>query len=99
MVVGREPHITHTVLRLLNGQPGWRAVGALTDAEAEHLFRRSPADLVLIGGGVDEASEIQLQARCRQIKCDTRFVRHYGGGSGLLFGEIRHALEVEDGNK
>jgi hypothetical protein len=95
LVVGRHPEIMETVLRLLASQPGWSAEGARTDEEAMDKFRSAHFDLVLIGGGVAPASEDRLRADFMQLRPDVKMVRHYGGGSGLLFNEVRQALALE----
>jgi len=38
LVIGRHKQIMQTVLRLVNGQEGWSATGALTDSEAKIRF-------------------------------------------------------------
>ena len=93
LVIGRHPQIMETVLRLLNGQPDWQAQGALTDDHAQQLFYSATFHLVLIGGGVDDESERKLRDTFVALRPETRIIRHFGGGSGLLFNEIRQALE------
>jgi hypothetical protein len=84
--------VMETVLRLINGEPGWKAEGALTDTEAEMKFKASKFDLVLIGGGVEAISERNLKTEFEKINPQIKVVRHYGGGSGLLFNEIEEAM-------
>lgn len=93
LVVGRHEKIMETVLRLINGQPGWKANGALTDDEAIRHYSQQSFDLVLIGGGVEESSEALLMARFKSYNAEVKMIRHYGGGSGLLFNEIEEALK------
>lgn len=93
LVIGRHAQIMETVLRLLRSQPGWHAAGALTDEEAQRLFASQPFDLVLIGGGVAETSEALFRNEFVARHPDIKIIRHYGGGSGLLFNEIRHAFQ------
>jgi hypothetical protein len=50
--------------------------------------------LVLIGGGVDEESERKLKAEFEKVNAQIKIIRHYGGGSGLLFNEINEALLI-----
>ncbi len=93
LVIGRHQQIMETVLRLLNGQDGWRAMGALTDSEAKVKFVETKFDLVLIGGGVEEKSEQQLRLEFEKTNPLIKIIRHYGGGSGLLFNEIQEAMK------
>lgn len=92
LVIGRHSQILETVLRLINAQQAWKAIGALTDHEAREKFRRDKFDLVLIGGGVEEESERSLRNEFEKIDPQIKIIRHYGGGSGLLFNEISEAI-------
>ncbi len=94
LVLGRHAQIMETVLRLINGQPKWKAEGALTDAEAKTKFENGNFDLVLIGGGVEEKSERELSIVFKEKNPEVKIIRHYGGGSGLLFNEIEEALNT-----
>jgi hypothetical protein len=93
LVIGRHAEIQQTILRLLNGQPGWHAAGALTDEEAVKAFSAQLFDIVLIGGGVDESSEAKLVIGFKNQQPSIKIVRHFGGGSGLLFAEIMEAIK------
>ncbi|MFM7853889.1 MAG: hypothetical protein ACKO96_18685 [Flammeovirgaceae bacterium] len=95
LVIGRHQQIMETVLRLLNNQEGWEAVGALTDDEALEKFTTHNFDLVLIGGGIEEPSEEKLRVAFAKHRPQARVVRHYGGGSGLLFNEIKETLGLK----
>jgi hypothetical protein len=93
LVIGRHAEINETVVRLLNNENGWHASGALTDHDAIRKFEKQNFDIVLIGGGVTEESERELITNFNRTKPSVKIVRHYGGGSGLLFAEIREALK------
>lgn len=93
LVIGRNHDIQQTILRLLNSQPGWKASGAVTDEEAVQVFSEQAFDIVLIGGGVNESSEANLTAGFKTRQPDVKIVRHYGGGSGLLFAEVMEAIK------
>lgn len=80
--------ILETVLRLIRSNENWNATGALNVKEAIHLIESRQFDLVLIGSGLDEAHEELLFGYTKTVPV----VHHYGGGSGLLFGEIYEAL-------
>lgn len=92
LIIGRNALILETVLRLINSQPSYHGSGATTDEEALKLFERNAFDLVLIGGGVDVSSETMISEMFRKKNPSIKIIRHYGGGSGLLFNEIQEAL-------
>jgi DNA-binding NtrC family response regulator len=93
LIIGRHQQIMETVLRLINSQPEWKASGAMTDTEAIEKFKTRDFQLVMIGGGVSEESELKLSHEFKKLNQKIKIIRHYGGGSGLLFNEIR---EVEE---
>jgi len=99
LVIGRHAEIMETVLRLLNSTPDWEAVGALEDEQAIEVFQQRRFDLVLIGGGVNSESEAKLRAIFTFQNPLIRIVQHFGGGSGLLFAEIRAALSAQQEGK
>ncbi|WP_413665920.1 hypothetical protein ACEN9X_15060 [Mucilaginibacter sp. Mucisp86] len=92
LVIGRHPEILATVVRLVNNNPDWNATGCLSDEEAIAAFPMQDFKLVLMGGGVDEASERKLNEYFRAEKPEIKVVQHFGGGSGLLSAEIFGAL-------
>ncbi len=92
LIIGRHPQIMETVVRLIESQRGWSAKGALTDEEALAIFQQENFDLVLFGGGVEESSEQKLKEKFLMKDPAIKIIRHYGGGSGLLFNEIHEAL-------
>jgi len=92
LVLGRNPEITEVILRLINGTNNWQAIGALTDEDALSLFEQQPFDIVLVGSGVNEESLNLLEARFIIKNPSIKIIKHYGGGSGLLFNEIMEAL-------
>jgi len=93
LVIGRHPEILATVVRLVNNNPDWNATGCQTDDEAIRAFDEQAFTLVLLGGGIEPASEDQLCVYFRNCNPEIRIVQHYGGGSGLLAAEIFEALK------
>lgn len=92
LIIGRHPEILQTVIRLINNNPEWNAIGAGTDDEALLAFNTHPCKLVLFGGGIEKESEDNLRAAFKTLNPNVIIVQHYGGGSGLLFAEIYEAL-------
>jgi DNA-binding NarL/FixJ family response regulator len=92
LVIGRHTEILEVILRLINGEPNWKAIGALADDEAIALFNEQLFDIVLIGGGVNDESIATLTDRFKAKNPLIKIIKHYGGGSGLLFNEIQEAL-------
>jgi DNA-binding NarL/FixJ family response regulator len=97
LVIGRHAEIMQTVLRLIHQNPDWEAKGALTDEEAIQLFAEHNFDLVLLGGGVESASEQKFRDIFTAQNPKIKIIQHFGGGSGLLSNEIQHALAENSG--
>ena len=94
LAIGRHPEILQTVVRLVNNNPDWACTGVMTDEEALAAFAAGHYRLVMLCNGITPESEEKLCAAFREHNPDIIIVQHYGGGSGLLTGEIRQALGV-----
>jgi hypothetical protein len=92
LVICRHPEILATIVRLINSKPEWQG---LSDEEATKIFLEKDFDVVLIGAGVNLESERYLRQTFEKKNPAVKIIQHYGGGSGLLFGEIHQALTKE----
>jgi DNA-binding response OmpR family regulator len=94
LVIGADPSILATVLRLLNDHKPTRYMAAGADGPnaAKQLFTAQPFDLVLMTNGIDQQQTKELAAWFRTHKPGIPVIQHYGGGSGLLFGELNYFL-------
>lgn len=94
LVVCVHEAIRATILRLLhNHNPQWVAAGAANANEAKELAGQKKFDIVLLGNGLKEQEEADLISYFASTNSLTKLIRHYGGGSGLLFGEIYQVLQ------
>lgn len=93
LVVGRNPEIVTTVVRLINNNPAWNATPALTDLDAISLFQSRPFTLVLFGGGIEPGFDAMLRKAFIAHNPQITIIQHYGGGSGLLATEINMAID------
>jgi DNA-binding NtrC family response regulator len=93
LIIGRNPEILKTVVRLVNQNAQWNGQGVLTDEEALTIVQTQPFNLILLTNGIEEASEIKLRQAFASQQPNAIIIQHYGGGSGLLSGEIQQALE------
>ncbi|MEH6306406.1 hypothetical protein RYH73_12185 [Olivibacter sp. CPCC 100613] len=88
LVICTNPAILSTILRLINKESNWNATGIDNVQEACLMRKTRPLDLVLMGAGLSPEEEDQLIKELAPINC----IRHYGGGSGLLYAEILSVL-------
>jgi len=93
LVIGRHREILDVLFRLINQHPDWEGNSASRDEEAMALFHENRYDLVLLSSGIEEESEHKLREFFMQQNPESIILQHYGGGSGLLTGEILQALE------
>jgi len=92
LYIGRDTEITTVMTRLLNARTEWKGICVCTDEEAINICQTNEIDLVLLGNGIDAACEKALRVRLTGLKPNLKIIQHYGGGSGLLYGEIMSAL-------
>lgn len=92
VAVCTKPDILKVILRLINANENWEAIGSSSGSEAIDLLLGSQFDLLLIGSGLTEAEEGNLMEYVQSNFPDVRIIKHYGGGSGLLSAEIYQAL-------
>jgi hypothetical protein len=100
LVIGKDPDILKTVLRLLNDfkKADYRAAGTTDVAEGRRLFEQGDIDLVLLTNGLNEVTTGELRSYFLDRKPGIHVLQHYGGGSGLLFNEITYSLQSKTGS-
>lgn len=92
LVICANEEILKVILRLINTNDGWEAVGKSTIQETVDALLIDHFAMLLIGSGFSEAEEQQLEQYVGDRYPSLRVSKHYGGGSGLLFAEIFQAL-------
>jgi DNA-binding NtrC family response regulator len=99
LVICNNEEILKTILRLINSNQNWEAIGTGADEKAIEFFHQHFFDLVLLGSGISNESENKLRKIFRHQNPQIRIIQHFGGGSGLLSNEIEAALDNnENGN-
>jgi len=92
LVIGRHPDILETVVNLINKNTDWSGTGVLTDQEAITSAEKNEFNIILLTNGIDDCSEQILRRLLVKNNPEAILIQHYGGGSGLLYSEILHAL-------
>jgi len=92
LYIGRDTQITNVMNRLLNARPEWKGLCVCTDEEAISILKTQEVDIVLLGNGINPACEKALRENINALKPGIKIIQHYGGGSGLLYGEIMTVL-------
>ncbi len=94
LVLCNHPEIKDTILRLLSGEADWNAEAAINAEEA--LQAKGNYDVILLGSGFSLGADKTLCEKLQRQHPRARIIEHYGGGSGLLFGEIRAASRQDN---
>ncbi|HWV72664.1 MAG TPA: hypothetical protein VN040_13140 [Pseudosphingobacterium sp.] len=89
MVICKNIGILQTIIRLINQNDIWNGVAADCFDTALLLAKDYHFDLILLGAGLDQEEEDQLT---KVFGEESVCIKHYGGGSGLLYSEIQQAL-------
>jgi hypothetical protein len=92
LVLAANAEILKVILRLINANEAWSAFGVGSVPEAVESLLSGKVDLLLVGAGFSEEEELSITEFVQTEKPEIRVVKHYGGGSGLLFAEIYLAL-------
>lgn len=93
LVLCCHPGILETLVRLIEKSGEFKASPVATAEEALNRFSAGAFDLVLMGAGLAPEAEQQLEEELNKINPETPVIYHFGGGSGLLFAEIKAGLD------
>jgi hypothetical protein len=93
LVVGRNPEILNKVLELIDKNTPYTAAGALTDDEAINLFSTEIFNIILLCQGIEPSADKKLRHIFNSGNPGIKIIQHFGGGSGLLYNELRAAIE------
>ncbi len=94
LVVGRHQDTLQKVLTLINGNENWLGKGCITDEKAIEMFNEHSFDLILLGGGIEVESGINLRKLFTEQKPEIIFLQHFGG-INTLAADISAALPKE----
>ncbi|GGC57397.1 hypothetical protein GCM10011387_08760 [Pedobacter quisquiliarum] len=92
LVVCVNQDILKVIVRLINANENWAAVGKSSLPDAIDALLANHFELLLIGSGFTESEEQGMADYVQNTIPDLRIAKHYGGGSGLLSAEIYQAL-------
>lgn len=93
LVMCCHPGILETLIRLIEKSGEFKATPAATAEEVLNCFSTGAFDLVLMGAGLAPEAEQELKRDLHKINPETPVIYHFGGGSGLLFAEIKQGLD------
>lgn len=93
LVMCTHPGILATLIRLIEKSGEFTVCAAANAAEALNSCRSRTFDLVLMGAGLAPEAEQDLERELKELRPETPVIYHFGGGSGLLFTEIKQGLD------
>lgn len=91
LIVCKHQEIAATIARLIDTVAQWRATVALCAEAALNTCTDKKFDVILIGSGISQTEEDNIRTYLEANNTETPVVKHYGGGSGLLYAEIYQA--------
>jgi len=92
LILGKNQPILEILLRLVNANENWSAVGFNDEKLAQDYFLLNNVDFVLLSSGIEDSIEKEFSAFCLKAHPDVEVIEHFGGGSGLLQSEIYDRL-------
>lgn len=92
LILGKNQSILEILLRLVNANEDWNAVGFNDEKQAQDYFLENKPDFVLLSSGIEDHIEKDFTAFCIKNHPDIEVIEHFGGGSGLLQSEIYDRL-------
>ena len=92
LVVCCHQEISATIIRLIDKDEEMTGTAVASPEAAVSSFTSRTFDLVLIGAGLAPEAEKQLETELKKLAPSIPVIYHFGGGSGLLYTEIKQAL-------
>lgn len=92
LILGKNQPILEILLRLVNANENWNAVGFNHEELAQDYFLKNKPDFVLLSSGIEKNIEKEFTEFCLEAHPDVEVIEHFGGGSGLLQSEILDRL-------
>lgn len=92
LILGKNQPILEILLRLVNANENWSAVGFSDEELAKDYFLQHKVDFVLLSSAIEDHIEKEFAAFCLKAHPGVEVIEHFGGGSGLLQSEIYDRL-------
>lgn len=91
LVIGANADILEVLHRVINNQTQWKAQTIQPTIDSWPVTLPN-LKLVLLSSGLTEAQEQHIRQTVQTQWPTVPIVQHYGGGSGLLFSELKQYL-------
>jgi hypothetical protein len=92
LILGKNQPILEILIRLVNANENWNAVGFNDEKLAQDYFLLNNVDFILLSSGIEDHIEKEFSAFCLKAHPEVEIIEHFGGGSGLLQSEIYDRL-------
>ncbi|WP_430896026.1 MULTISPECIES: hypothetical protein [unclassified Paraflavitalea] len=93
----KDPEIGAVMKRLLEQEEGWTCISCTCPESVSMLLEKNTQiDAVLVGSGLSDEEEQNIQQQVASLNSFIPIVHHYGGGSGLIWAEIKSALGIKN---
>lgn len=96
LILGKNQAILEVLIRLVNANENWNAIGFNDENLAHDYFLKNKLDFVLLSSGIEDHIEKSFTSFCIETQPEVEVIEHFGGGSGLLQSEIYHRLYLKN---
>ena len=94
LVAGKNDQVTGAVIRTLATYPEFSADSVNTASKVEKQLDSEKWDVLLICGGFTPQEEEGFYELKKEKFPELILIEHYGGGSGLIYAELKQALNI-----
>ena len=93
LVLSANAEILKVILRILNKRENWNADGLDNFDNVLEKYQEKNFDVVIYDVGITAEKGAELHTEFQKSNADVKTIWHYGGGSGLLFNEIKSSIK------
>ncbi|MFN8416653.1 MAG: hypothetical protein U0U66_10000 [Cytophagaceae bacterium] len=91
LIIGNNVEIVEVLLRLINKSKEYSA-SAVIYHQKDFNLSETNVDLILLSSGLSLEEEQEIKEQLFMKNPNIKIIQHYGGGSGLLYTELKQAL-------
>ena len=95
LIIGKNIEIVQLLVRLTGKFKNLLVSGTTDETAILQIQKENAPDMLIISSGLTEQSEKAIDEQSRLLQPNIKIIYHYGGGSGLLKGELQAVLDFE----
>ena len=95
LVIGKNVDIVQLLVKLTGKFKNLLVSGTTEETAILQIQEENAPDILIISCGLTDQSEQTIDAHIRLLHPSIKIIYHYGGGSGLLKGELQSVVDFE----